>query len=72
MVIKVEHPNGYAGVLYGRASMLIHDPQGHEVLHTGSRTINTSEALYNLLGNIPELIKTFSEAELEEEDEGEI
>ena len=72
MVIKVEHPNGYAGVLYGRASMAVYDPQGHEVLHTGSRAINTSEALYNLLGNIPKMIKTFSAADLEEEDEGEI
>lgn len=72
MVIKAEHPNGYAGVLYGRGSMAVYDPQGHEVLHTGSSTVKTDKELYDVLGKVPELIKAFKEVELQEEDEGEI
>ena len=52
-VIKVEHPNGYMGVLYGKSSMSIYDKDGHECLHTGSRTPNTEEELYEVLGNMP-------------------
>lgn len=70
--IKVEHPNGYSGVLYGRSSMSIYDPQGCEVLHTGSSTVKTEKELYDVLGKVPELIKAFKGVELQEEDEDEI
>ena len=53
-VIKVEHPNGYFGILYGISSMRIFDKDGREVLHTGSRTIHTKEELYERLEEFPE------------------
>lgn len=49
-VVKVEHPNGYIGILYGKQSMSIYDMDGREVLHTGFRHINTKEELYEYLG----------------------
>lgn len=59
MVIKVEHPNGYLGVLYGESSMSIYDKDGHEVLHTGSRNIQTAAELYEVLDRIPNLKEMF-------------
>lgn len=54
-VIKVEHPNGYLGVLYSKSSMVIFDEDGHEVLHTGSRNIQTETELYEVLEGMPNL-----------------
>lgn len=56
-IIKVEHPNGYTGVLYGKSSMSIKDQEGREVLHTGSRNINTEAELYQHLEEFPEFMK---------------
>ena len=53
-MVKVKHPNGYTGILYGKSSMVIHDPDGHEVMHTGFRNIHTKEQLYDYLGRFPE------------------
>lgn len=50
--IKVEHPNGYSGILYGKRSMVIFY-EGKEVLHTGFRGIKTKEGLYKLLEQMP-------------------
>ena len=62
--IRVSHPNGYSGVLYGESSMSIYY-DGREVLHTGFRSINTKEELYKRLEEMPEfiamLIKTSEE-----------
>ena len=55
MVIKVEHPNGYLGILYGESTMCIFDENGYEVLHTGSRNIQTAAELYEVLECIPNL-----------------
>lgn len=55
--IKVEHPNGYLGILYGEHSMSVYDSSGNQVLHTGRRTIHTKEDLYNLLERIEEFKK---------------
>lgn len=60
-VIRVEHPNGYAGVLYGKSSMAVYGPKGNEVLHTGSRNINNSEDLYSLLEGMPEFVNKAKE-----------
>ena len=61
--IKYRSPNGYTGVLYGKSSMAIYDPQGREVLHTGFRAVNTREELKALVDRQPEfetmLKKTF-------------
>lgn len=54
-VIKVEHPNGYLGILYGISSMSIYDEDGHEVLHTGSRNVQTETELYEVLEGMPNL-----------------
>lgn len=59
MVVKVEHPNGYFGILYGKSSMMIYDRNGNEVIHTGFRNINTKEELYEHLGKIPELSRAY-------------
>lgn len=60
-VIKVEHQNGYSGILYGEHSMSVYDSRGHEVLHTGRRTVHTKEDLYNLLSRITEFLEEASE-----------
>ena len=54
-MIKVKHPNGYEGIIYGQRSMEIWK-DGKEVLHTGSRKedIQTAEDLYKVLEDIPE------------------
>lgn len=63
MVVKVEHPNGYSGMLYGESSMVIFDKDGHEVLHTSSRTPQTEEDLWEVLETTPELLKILYEVE---------
>ena len=57
MVIKVEHPNGYSGVLYGRGSMTIYDKDGNEVLHTWARNAQTRQDLYEELETMPEFLE---------------
>lgn len=58
--IRVDHPNGYHGVLYGRKSMSIYY-NGDEIFHTGFRKINTKEELYKQLEEMPELMKKLRE-----------
>lgn len=53
--VKVSHPNGYSGMLYGESSMVIYDENGHECLHTGSRNVQTETELYELLEGMPNL-----------------
>ena len=36
---------GYTGKLYGESSMVVYDPDGNEVFHTGFRNINTEAEL---------------------------
>ena len=59
MKIKVRHPNGYSGILYGKSSLAIYDNHGIEVIHTGYRTINTEKELYDVLEKFPEIMKEF-------------
>lgn len=59
MAIKVHHPNGYAGILYGKSSLAIFDDHGFEIIHTGYRTINTEKELYDVLEKLPEILKEF-------------
>lgn len=60
-VIKVEHPNGYMGVLYGKSSMSIYDKDGHECLHTGSRTPQTKTELYEVLEEMPRTMEIIAQ-----------
>lgn len=59
MKIKVHHPNGYSGILYGKSSLAIYDDHGIEIIHTGYRTINTEKELYDVLEKFPEVLKEF-------------
>lgn len=61
MEIKVTHENGYTGILYGKHSLVILK-DNQEVLHTGSRLINTKEELYDYLEDIPNLLKALDES----------
>lgn len=50
--IRVEHANGYYGVLYNKSSLAIfHGTRW--VLHTAHRTINTAEELAEMLEDYP-------------------
>lgn len=55
-IIKYKSENGYSGVLYGKSSMSIYNPQGKEVFHTGFRRkeINSLEALKEQVDTFPE------------------
>lgn len=68
-VIKVEHPNGYLGILYGKSSMSIYDEDGHEILHTGSRNVNTEAELYELLEGMPKFVGVMADIVLEDDDD---
>ncbi|HCC04022.1 MAG TPA: hypothetical protein DEP51_04100 [Clostridiales bacterium] len=59
--IKVKHPNGYSGILYGKRSMVIFY-NNEEVLHTGFRNINTKEELYDNLEKMPEFMKMLDDS----------
>lgn len=50
-------PNGYTGILYGKSSLSIKDSNGKEVLHTGSRNVNTMEELKDLVDRHPEFME---------------
>lgn len=62
MKIDYTSPNGYRGVLYGKSSMRIYDPEGNEIVHTSSRIPNTSEELKEVVEKMPELNKTLDES----------
>lgn len=71
-VIKYTSENGYTGVLYGRSSLSIYDPEGHECLHTGLRTINTYEELVETVNEQPEFMKALEKMRSEDDlDDGE-
>ena len=61
MTIKVEHENGFAGILYGKSSMAIYGPDGHEVLHTGRRNVETKGELYEILAEMPDFMEMLKE-----------
>lgn len=55
--IKYTSDNGYTGVLYGKRSLAIYNPDGTESMHTGSRNINTYEELVKVVDDHPSFIK---------------
>ena len=69
-IIEYISANGYRGVLYGKSSMAIFDPEGRESLHAGSRAINTYEELVEVVDGHPkfmEMLKSIDIKDLEEE-----
>lgn len=72
-VIKYTSENGYTGVLYGRSSLSLYDPEGHECLHTGLRNINTYEELVETVNEMPEFMKALEKMRSEDDldDKGE-
>ena len=66
--IQVEHPNGYYGELYGKSSLSIFKGT-KEVFHTGFRSIETAEELYQVLEEYPKfeemLIRAYEKMEAE-------
>lgn len=61
MVIKYTSENGYTGILYGKSSMKVLDPEGKEVLHTGFRNIETEAELKEYVDDFPNLRKSLLE-----------
>ena len=51
--IKYTSNNGYTGVLYGQSSLAIYDKTGKEVMHTGSRSINSYDELVDMVEDYP-------------------
>jgi hypothetical protein len=66
-MIKVKHPNGYEGLLYGEHSVVVFKNK-KEVLHSGSTLLKTKEELYNFLEEMPEMLKKL-DAILEDEED---
>lgn len=69
--IMVEHENGYHGCLYGKSSMSIFK-DNKEVLHTGSRNINTSDELYEILSEMPDFVEMLANIDFDDEEEDDI
>ena len=57
-MITYTSENGYTGKLYGKSSMIILDPEGKEVLHSGFRSINTEEELKKVVDDFPNTRKS--------------
>ena len=53
MIEYTSPTHGYSGKLYGKSSMSIYNPDGDEVMHTGSRTAQTLNDLMDLVENYP-------------------
>ena len=49
--------NGFTGTLYGFSSLSITDRDGNEKMHTGFRSINTTEELKTFVDAFPETLK---------------
>ena len=63
--IMVEHENGYYGCLYGKSSMSIYK-DSIEVLHTGSRNINTPDELYEQLSEMPDFMEMLANMDFDD------
>ena len=55
-MIEYTSADGYRGVMYGKHSLSVYK-NGVELLHTGSRAINSPEELRQLVDNFPEFIE---------------
>lgn len=57
---EYKHKNGYYARLYGESSLSVYF-DGKEVLHTGSRNVNTEDEVMKVLEGMPELFKRIGE-----------
>jgi hypothetical protein len=57
--------NGYTGMLYGRSDYSVYDRDGHEVLHTGERAIETLDELAEQVESFPDFLNALEENEAE-------
>lgn len=57
MTYRYQGRNGYTGVMYGKSSLSVYDPQGREVLHTGRRASDEPKDLRNIVKGMPELLE---------------
>lgn len=55
--ITYRSDNGYSGVLYGKSSMKIYDPNGIEIMHTYFRAANTLQELKEIVDTMPEFLE---------------
>lgn len=62
MIKEYKHKNGYSARLYGKSSMSIYF-NGKEVLHTGSRNLNTEDEVMKMLEDMPKFFKLVKEVE---------
>ena len=69
--IMVKHENGYYGCLYGKSSMQIFK-DNKEVLHTGSRNINTADELHEILSEMPSFMEKLENTDFDDEEEDDI
>ena len=60
MTKEYKHKNGYYARLYGESSLSVYF-DGKEVLHTGSRNVNTEDEVMKVLEGMPELFKRIGE-----------
>lgn len=63
MQITYKSDNGYTGVIGGTSSMSIFNQDGHEIMHSGFRNINTYDELKEFVDNFPEWLVTLHNAE---------
>lgn len=60
--IRYESKNGYTGILYGKSSLAIFNPDGSESVHTGFRSINTYDELVKMVDNHPKFLEMLKNA----------
>lgn len=65
MIKEYKHKNGYYARLYGESSLSVYF-DGKEVLHTGSRNVNTEDEVMKVLEGMPELFKRIGEGVFDE------
>lgn len=68
-MVEIKHPNGYIGILYGKSSYVVLDKDRKEILHTGSRSINTEKEVYEQLEKIPNLLEILKSIDLDKDEE---
>ncbi len=74
IIIEKEYTNpetGYKGVMYGKSSLSVFDKNGKEVMHTGSRKINTYNELVHFVDTFNEFLKMLARTTFKENTEGE-
>lgn len=74
IIIEKEYTNpetGYMGVMYGKSSLSVFDKNGKEVMHTGSRNINTYNELVYFVDTFDEFLKILAKTTFKENTERE-